>query len=139
MLSWLRRRRERAERIEAEAEALIRDLGDYAYSEARQREREASSIAMAREWCRIAIAIARKSDKRVGFDTASRMVSDVDFASFLETSPSPSRAAVSDLDPLNELGRLISEDSEHGQYRIQFLGAGTDRGSTILEEIEVRA
>jgi hypothetical protein len=50
MLSWLRRRRARGERIEAEAEALIHELGDYAYSEARQRERDASSIAMAREW-----------------------------------------------------------------------------------------
>ena len=28
MLSWLRRRRDQAERIEAEADALISDLGD---------------------------------------------------------------------------------------------------------------
>ena len=31
MLSWLRRRRDQAERIEAEADALISDLGDGAY------------------------------------------------------------------------------------------------------------
>ena len=42
MLSWLRRRRARIERIEAEAEALIRNLGDWAYSEARRWEHEAS-------------------------------------------------------------------------------------------------
>ena len=50
MLSWLRRRREQAERIEAEADALIGDLGNGAYSEARRRAREASSDEMEREW-----------------------------------------------------------------------------------------
>ena len=139
MLSWLRRRRERAERIDGEAEALIRDFGVDAYSEARQREREASSSAMAREWNRVALAIARKMGKRVGFDTASGMASDVDFASFLETSASPPHAPVPDLDPLDEPVRLTSEGPGCGQFRIQFLGAGADRGPTILEEVEVRA
>ncbi len=46
MLSWLRRRRDQAERIEVEADALISDLGDGAYSEARRRAREASSDEM---------------------------------------------------------------------------------------------
>jgi len=42
LLSWLRRRREQTERIEAEADALISNLGDGAYSEARRRARESS-------------------------------------------------------------------------------------------------
>jgi hypothetical protein len=37
MRSWLRRRRERLERVEAEAEALFLDLGATAYSRARRR------------------------------------------------------------------------------------------------------
>jgi hypothetical protein len=41
MLSWLPRRRARIESIEAEAEALVRDFGEAAYSAARRREREA--------------------------------------------------------------------------------------------------
>ena len=45
MLGWLRRRRERTAWVEAEAEALSRELGVEAYSEARRREREANSIA----------------------------------------------------------------------------------------------
>ena len=49
MLTWLRRRREQAERIEAEADALISDLGNGAYAEARRRAREASSDEMERE------------------------------------------------------------------------------------------
>ena len=38
MLSWLRRRRETAERIDVEADALIGELGVEAYAEARRRE-----------------------------------------------------------------------------------------------------
>ena len=43
MRSWLPRRRERLERVEAEADALILDLAATAYSQARRREHEASS------------------------------------------------------------------------------------------------
>src|SRR5271166_16399 len=64
MLSWLRRRREQAERIEAEADSLITALGGGAYAEARRRAREASSDEMEREWSRIALAIARKTGRR---------------------------------------------------------------------------
>ena len=47
MLSWLRRRRETAERIDAEADALIGELGVEAYAEARRREYESSNDAIA--------------------------------------------------------------------------------------------
>jgi hypothetical protein len=50
MLSWLRRRRERAERIDARAKALIRAFGVDAYYEARQRHRQAASAQAAQEW-----------------------------------------------------------------------------------------
>jgi len=59
MLSRLRRRRERTERIEAQPKALVRDLGVDAYSEARHRERHADSAANACEWGRIAMAVAQ--------------------------------------------------------------------------------
>ena len=67
MLSWLARRRARIVRLDAEAEALIRDLGDRAYSEARR-------------WGRGALAVARETGKRVGLDTATRMAMDADFS-----------------------------------------------------------
>jgi hypothetical protein len=38
MRAWLRRRRERIERIETEADELVRLLGDDAYSEVRWRQ-----------------------------------------------------------------------------------------------------
>ena len=65
MLSWLRRRRESIERIDAEADALIHNLGAAAYSAARRREHESSSDVMAKHWRRVALAIANKIGRRV--------------------------------------------------------------------------
>ena len=59
------------------------------------------------------------------------------FASSLETSASPAHAPIRELDPLDELSRIVSENAGR-EYRIQFLGAGTDQGPTILAEVEVR-
>jgi hypothetical protein len=76
MRSWLRRRRERLERVEAEANPLIPDLGATAYSQARGREYEASSDAMARQWNRVAQAVARKTGQAVGLNASTRMAMD---------------------------------------------------------------
>ena len=76
MRSWLRRRRERLERVEAEANALILDFGATAYSQARRREHEASSNAMAREWNRVALAVARKTGQTVGLNASTRIAMD---------------------------------------------------------------
>ena len=73
VLQWLRRRQDARRLAQADAEALIRDHGAEAYSKARQREREASSDAMVKHWRRVALAIAKKTGKRVGVDTATRM------------------------------------------------------------------
>src|ERR1700729_2444341 len=73
MLSWLRRRREIAERIDAEADALIGELGVEAYAEARRREYESSDDAIALRWNRVALAVAHKTGKRIGLDTSTRM------------------------------------------------------------------
>ena len=74
MLPWLARRRARILRVEAEAEAMIHDLGHRAFSEARRREREASSDEIAEDWARVALAVARMTGKRVGVDTATRIL-----------------------------------------------------------------
>jgi hypothetical protein len=108
MLSWLRRRRDQAERIEAEAEALISDLGDGAYSEARRRAREASSDEMEREWSRVALAVARKTGRKVGLDTATRMVKDADF-SVREGGTAGESEPFEETDPLDELVRIVAE------------------------------
>jgi hypothetical protein len=73
MRSWLPRRRERLERVEAEADTLIPDLGATAYSQTRRREHEASANAVAREWNRIALAVARKTGQTVGLNASTRI------------------------------------------------------------------
>jgi hypothetical protein len=72
MVSWPPNRRARLERIETEAEALIRDLGDGAYHEARRREHEASSDAIADDWALVARAVARKTGSRVGLNISTQ-------------------------------------------------------------------
>ena len=112
MLRWLRRRRERLERIEAEADALILNLGVEAYAEARRRQREASSDAMAREWNRVALAVARKTSKRAGLDTTTRMAMDADFSRLLEAVASSPGPALPELGPVDELLQVVSVEQQ---------------------------
>jgi hypothetical protein len=73
MQSWLVRRRARIERADAEAEALICDFGDEAYSEARCREREAGSDEVAKNWARVALAVAHKMGRRADVGPSTRI------------------------------------------------------------------
>ena len=138
MLTWLRRRREQAERIEAEANALISDLGDGAYAEARRRARDASSDEMEREWSRIALAIARKTGRRVGLDTATRMAAESDFSGAEEATEARSDP-LEDIDPLDELMRIVSETPARPPYRIQFVGREGQGETSILKEVGLTA
>jgi hypothetical protein len=52
---------------------LIRELGPEAYTGARIMERRATSSDERRKWRDVALAIARKTDRRIGLDTATRM------------------------------------------------------------------
>ena len=82
MLQWLRRRWCQGERTaQADAEALIRDHGGEAYSEARQRERDVTlpdgtthAGRTPAHWRRVALIVARMMGKRIGVDTAARML-----------------------------------------------------------------
>jgi hypothetical protein len=76
MQSWLVRRRARIERADAEAEALICDFGDEAYSEA---QREACSEEIAENWTRIALAVARKMGRRADIDPSTRIAMNCPF------------------------------------------------------------
>ncbi len=105
MLSWLRRRSERARRVEAEANALVHEYGKRAYSVARRREQEASSLAMTQEWNRIALAIAHQAHKRVGLDTGTRMALVADFGPARMTPETP--AFFDARSQLEELERIL--------------------------------
>ena len=67
--------------LEADAEALIRGNGAEAYGEPRRRECDVilpdgptHAGRTAAHWRRVALIVARKTGKRVGLDTATRML-----------------------------------------------------------------
>ena len=126
MLSWLRRRRETAERIEAEADALFGEPGVEAYAEARRREYESSGDAIALWWNRVALAVARKTGKRIGLDTSTRMAMNAVFAP--DRQPQP----FSQADELK--GALALKP-----FRLQFISSAQDAGPSIVTEVEIQA
>ena len=140
MSTWAPSRRARIERIEAEAEALIRDLGDQAYQEARRREHEASSDATAEDWALVAQAVARKTGSRVGLNLSTQLEMNTFFV--LDREPGAAREIRPRPAPEAEVGpkREPKPDVPIPQpFRIQFMGAGPDSGPSILREDEIRA
>jgi hypothetical protein len=109
MLSWLRRRRERVEQIEAKARALIGAFGVDACSVARQRKLQAENAQAAREWRRIARAIAHITGTRVGLDTATRMAMDADFTAPRQKDSGRRNVQSLEMSPLEEQRRITSE------------------------------
>jgi hypothetical protein len=137
MVSWAPSRRARTERIEAEAEALIRDLGDRAYHEARRREHEASSDAIAEDWALVARAVARQTGSRIGLNISTQLEMNTFFV--MDREPGEARGAGSFAEdgPGRQPDRNDVPTPE--PYRIQFLGAGTDAEQSLLREVEIRA
>ena len=129
------------ERIDAEAEALIRDLGDQAYQEARRREHEASSDATAEDWAMVARAVARKTGSRVGLNLSTQLEMNTFFV--LDREPGAAREGrprpPAESEPAPERQPKPSGVPTPQPFRIQFMGAGTDSGSSVLREDEIRA
>ena len=141
MTTWAPSKRARNERIDAEADALIRDLGDCAYQEARRREHEASSDAIAEDWALVARAIARKTGSRVGLNLSTQLAMNTFFV--LDREPGVAHRARPRPEPESE-----PEPEHQAQaagvptpqpFRIQFMGVGTDSRPSVLREDEIRA
>jgi hypothetical protein len=132
MLSWLRRRRETAERIAAEADMLIGELGVEAYAEARRREYESSGDAIALRWNRVALAVAYKTGKRIGLDTSTRLAMNAVFA------PGREHAGGRKPQPFRQAGELKSA-LDLQPFRLQFISSAPDRGPSIVTEVEIQA
>jgi hypothetical protein len=139
MNTWAPSKRARNERIDAEADALIRDLGDRAYQEARRREHEASSDATAEDWALVAKAIARKTGSRVGLNLSTQLAMNTFFV--LDREPGVAHKARPRLEPESEPETEPEAPSvpTPQPFRIQFMGAGTDARPLILREDEIRA
>ena len=137
MTTWAPSKRSRSERIEAEADGLISNLGDRAYQEARRREHEASSDAIAEDWALVAKAIARKTGTRVGLNLSTQLEMNTFFV--LDREPGAARQARPRPDPEPERQSNGAGVPTPQPFRIQFMGAGTDSRSSILREDEIRA
>jgi hypothetical protein len=131
MLSWLRRRRETAERIDVEADSLIGELGLEAYAEARRREYESSGDAIALWWNRVALAVAHKTGERVGLDTSTRSMNAV-FAPDREHAGDRKPQPFSRVDELKGTPAL-------NPFRLQLISSAPDRGPSIVTEVEIQA
>ena len=103
ILSWLRRRRERAARIDADARMLVRELGEDGYVEARLKQSRARSAEERRHWRNVALAVAARTGKRVGLDAATRMSLDVESGERRVAGPQA-------VDAIEELKRLIGQE-----------------------------
>ena len=136
MTTWAPSKRARNERIDAEADALIRDLGDQAYHEARRREHEASSDAIAEDWALIAKAIARKTGSRVGLNLSTQLEMNTFFV--LDREPGVPHKARPRPEPEPEQQPKPGVPTPQ-RFRIQFMGTGKDTGPSILREDEIRA
>ena len=137
MSTWAPSRRARMERIDAEAEILICELGDCAYQEARRREHEASSDAIAEDWALVAKAIARKTGSRVGLNLSTQLAMNTFFV--LDREPDAPRKPRPRPEPAPEPDRLKAGVPTPQLFRIQFMGAGADSRPSLLREDEIRA
>ena len=128
MFSWSPRQRVRIENIDAEAEAFIGYFGGKAYSEARRREREASSDAIAEDWSSVALLVARKIEGRVQsmagsgavlgttgkpgrLDMAIKMAMDADFSTHSDATGAGSQQTSDNaprVDPIEKLRRIVN-------------------------------
>ena len=131
MLTLLPRRRARIQGIEAEAEALIGELGAAAYDEARRREQEASSDLIARDWERVALAVARRARWAPSQQTRSMIAPPA-------AGGEPAAALThSGASPLEALNRAVSARPQ--QFRVQCVGAGHGPEPSILKEVAIEA
>jgi hypothetical protein len=115
--------------------------GRGAYQEARRREHEASSDATAEDWALVAKAIARKTGSRVGLNLSTQLAMNTFFV--LDREPDVAQKLRSRPEPEGQ-----GEPERHPKaagvptpqpFRIQFMGAGTDSGPSVLREDKIRA
>jgi hypothetical protein len=126
---------ESAETPEADADRLIASFRVRAYSEARQRQRQAESSEAASHWSQVSNVIARRAGER--HEPAVRSESDLDVTPSREAlGPRPAVRFFED-DPVDELERALG--SRLQRFRLQFFGVDADLGPALLIETEIQA
>ncbi len=67
------------------------------------------------------------------------MSTDADFSLREGEVASIERELRVEVDPVEELVRIVAENPMRPLYRLQFLGLAADRGQSILKEVDLRA
>jgi hypothetical protein len=122
---------------EADADQLIASFRARAYSEARRRQRQAQASDVAEHWGDVARLIARRTGERRDAQPPSRTERDVELAGGREDLPTPRPVRFFEVDPLDELERLLAVKPQ--RFRLQFFGVGADLGPAVLTETEIHA
>jgi hypothetical protein len=116
----------------ADADRLIATFRVRAYSEARQRQRQAAAPEAASHWGQVANLIARR---RQGDETAT----EFDARPAARSRERGVRPAIGffEVDPLDELERVLANRPQ--RFRLQFYCLGANLGPTVLSETEIQA
>jgi hypothetical protein len=128
---------ERAKTPLADASQLIARFRVRAHSEARRREREARAPEAAAHWRQVASLIARRAEGRRGDEFSTQTELDGDIASGGGASGARVPVRFFEVDPLDELERILAARPQ--RFRLQFFGVGADHGPAVLIETEIQA
>jgi hypothetical protein len=128
---------ETAETPEADAYRLIASFRLRAYSEARRRQRQARAADSAAHWAAVASLIARRAGERPAIESPTRTELAAGAASRRENLGAPAPVRFFEVDPLDELERVLAVKPQ--RFRLQFFGVGADHGPALLSETEIQA
>jgi hypothetical protein len=126
-----------AETPAADADRLIASFRLRAYSEARGRQRQAQASDTAAHWGEVARLIAQRMGERRDAQSRSGRACDVELTGAREDSPTPWPIRFFEVDPLDELERVLAVKPQ--RFRLQFFGVGADLGPAIVTETEIQA
>jgi hypothetical protein len=122
---------------EADADRLIASFHLRAHSEARRRQRQAQAADAAGHWGDVARLIARRACEGRDTEPPVRTERDADVAGGRDDLPTPRPIRFFEVDPLDELERILSLRPQC--FRLQFFGVAADHGPVVLAETEVQA
>ena len=104
-------------------------------SRRRRREDEASSDKIARDWGLVALAVARQIGEREDVDPLVRLAMNAVLVPDREKAASREPQSLPELRRADELTRTFAATTH--PFRIQYVGAAPDHGSTTLKEVEI--
>jgi hypothetical protein len=120
-----------------DADQLIATFRVRAYSEARQRQRRAAVPEAAAHWGQVANLISRRTRELRSGEPSTRTELDANVARRGRELGIRPAVGFFEVDPLDELERILSVRLQ--RFRLQFFGLGADLGPAVLIETEIEA